>query len=214
MQHVESVLERVRRAGVLAVLRAPDPDTALAACAALIEGGVTGLEITFSTPDAPAVIREARLRHPEAVVGAGTVLSAAQTDAAVAAGAEFLVSPGTDPEVLAHMLATGAAVMAGALTPTEVMQAVKLGTHVVKVFPASLGGPGYLAALRAPFPDFPFMPTGGVSPDNVADWVRAGAVAVGAGGDLVPGKALAAGDYAAVTARAVQFATAWREALA
>lgn len=202
-------LSRARATGVLAVLRAPSPELALEASEAIIRGGVTGIEVTFSTPDAPAVIRELIARHGEAAyVGAGTVTTAEQATLAADAGAKFLVSPGTLPALTRAMLDTGRVVMTGAMTPTEVMGALELGVDVVKIFPASLGGPSYLGALRGPFPDAPLMPTGGVTPDNLADWFRAGAVAVGAGGDLANGASLAASDWADIEQRSVRFAAA------
>lgn len=202
-------LDRARATGVLAVLRAPSPELALEASEAIIRGGVTGIEVTFSTPDAPAVIRELIARHGDtAYVGAGTVTTAQQATAAADAGAEFLVSPGTLPVLTRAMLDTGRVVMTGAMTPTEVMGALELGVDVVKIFPASLGGPSYLGALRGPFPDAPLMPTGGVSPDNLADWFRAGAVAVGAGGDLANGASITNADWADIEQRAARFAAA------
>ncbi|MEV8249592.1 bifunctional 4-hydroxy-2-oxoglutarate aldolase/2-dehydro-3-deoxy-phosphogluconate aldolase [Microbacterium sp. NPDC076768] len=202
-------LDRARSTGILAVLRAPSPELALEASEAIIRGGVTGIEVTFSTPDAPAVIRELVARHGDAAyIGAGTVTTAAQAAQAADAGAEFLVSPGTLPDLTRTMLDTGRVVMTGAMTPTEVMGALELGVDVVKIFPASLGGPSYLGALRGPFPDAPLMPTGGVSPDNLAAWFAAGAVAVGAGGDLANGASIKASDWADIEQRAARFATA------
>ncbi|WP_194762474.1 bifunctional 4-hydroxy-2-oxoglutarate aldolase/2-dehydro-3-deoxy-phosphogluconate aldolase [Microbacterium sp. UFMG61] len=200
-------LDRACSTGVLAVLRAPSPELALEASEAIIRGGVTGIEVTFSTPDAPAVIRELIARHGDAAyVGAGTVTSPEQAAAAADAGAEFLVSPGTLPALTRAMLDTGRVVMTGAMTPTEVMGALELGVDVVKIFPASLGGPSYLGALRGPFPDAPLMPTGGVTPDNLADWFRAGAVAVGAGGDLANGASIMASDWTDIEQRSARFA--------
>ncbi|WP_341947404.1 bifunctional 4-hydroxy-2-oxoglutarate aldolase/2-dehydro-3-deoxy-phosphogluconate aldolase [Microbacterium sp. LWH11-1.2] len=202
-------LARARTTGILAVLRAPSPELALEASEAIIRGGVTGIEVTFSTPDAPAVIRELIARHGDAAyVGAGTVTTPEQAALAADAGAEFLVSPGTLPDLTRTMLDTGRVVMTGAMTPTEVMSALALGVDVVKIFPASLGGPSYLGALRGPFPDAPLMPTGGVSPDNLAAWFAAGAVAVGAGGDLANGASIAASDWTDIEQRAARFATA------
>lgn len=202
-------LQPLRSAGVLAVLRAPDPSVALDAIDTLVRGGITGIEVTYSTPDAASVIAAAIDRHGDAAyIGAGTVTTPSQATEAAEAGARFLVSPGTLPELTRAMRATGAISMTGALTPTEVMSAVELGTHVVKIFPASLGGPAFLAALRGPFPRVPLMPTGGVSPDNVAAWFAAGAVAVGAGGDLVPASALASRDMPEIERRARSFADA------
>ena len=202
-------LSRARAAGVLAVLRAPSPESALEAADAIIRGGIPGIEVTYSTPDAPAVIRELIARHGDAAyIGAGTVTTPEQAAAAAEAGAEFLVSPGTLPALTRAMLDTGKVVMTGALTPTEVMTALELGVDVVKIFPASLGGPSYLGALRGPFPDAPLMPTGGVKPENVADWFAAGAVAVGAGGDLANSASIKIGDWADLEARASSFAAA------
>ncbi|GLZ12707.1 2-dehydro-3-deoxy-phosphogluconate aldolase [Actinomadura sp. NBRC 104425] len=205
-------LDDLRATGVIAVLRAPTPDSALQCVSALVEGGITGIEITFSTPDAAAVIDKARRAHPEALVGAGTVRTAEQARAAADAGARFLVSPGTDDGLARAMLDTGLTTLLGALTPSELMHAAALGAHAVKIFPASLGGPGYLRALRGPFPDVPLVPTGGVAAGNVADWLAAGASAVGAGGELAPSSAIASGDLAEITARARAFAAALREA--
>ena len=205
-------LARTRATGVLAVLRAPSPEIALDASEAIIRGGVTGIEVTFSTPDAPAVIRELIARHGDAAsIGAGTVTTAEQAVQAADAGAEFLVSPGTLPALTRAMLDTGRVVMTGAMTPTEVMGALELGVDVVKIFPASLGGPSYLGALRGPFPDARLMPTGGVTPGNLADWFAAGAVAVGAGGDLANSAALAASDWADIEQRAARYAAALRD---
>lgn len=202
-------LDRARATGVLAVLRAPSPELALEASEAIIRGGVTGIEVTFSTPDAPAVIRELIARHGDAAyIGAGTVTTVEQATAAADAGAEFLVSPGTLPELTRAMLDTGRVVMTGAMTPTEVMGALELGVDIVKIFPASLGGPSYLGALRGPFPSAPLMPTGGVTPDNLVDWFRAGAVAVGAGGDLANGASITNADWADIEQRSTRFADA------
>jgi 2-dehydro-3-deoxyphosphogluconate aldolase/(4S)-4-hydroxy-2-oxoglutarate aldolase len=202
-------LDRARSTGVLAVLRAPSPELALKASEAILRGGIAGIEVTFSTPDAPAVIRELIARHGTAAyIGAGTVTTQEQAVQAAEAGAEFLVSPGTLPELTRAMLDTGRVVMTGAMTPTEVMGALALGVDVVKIFPASLGGPSYLGALRGPFPDAPLMPTGGVSPGNLADWFRAGAVAVGAGGDLANSASIAASDWSDIEQRSARFAAA------
>lgn len=200
-------------AGIVAVIRAPSHESALRAVEALIEGGITGIEITYSTPDAAAVIATVQDRFGDSCcLGAGTVVDAGQAREAADAGATFLVSPGTEESLVAPMLATGRTVVTGALTPSEVMRATRLGSHGVKIFPASLGGPGHLRALRAPFPDVPMMPTGGVTADNLRDWFDAGAVAVGAGGDLVTAKDLADGRFEEVRAKAASFRRALDEA--
>lgn len=210
-----SILHRLAAVGLLAVLRAPEPSGARRAVEALVEAGVVGIEITYSTPDAAAVISGVLDEYGgEVLVGAGTVTTAAQADEASSAGARFLVSPGLDDEVIAAMLATGLPTMAGALTPTEVMRSQRLGVDVVKIFPGSLVGPSYLRALRGPFPDVPFMPTGGVSAANVGEWLAAGAVAVGAGGELASAGDVRSGDYDGIRAKGRRFLTALREARA
>lgn len=212
---VSPALRPLADVGVIAVIRAPDPASALRGVQALVAGGVTGIEITFSTPDAAVVIAELAARyHGQIVLGAGTVLTPGQAAEAADAGASFLVAPGSDDELANAMLATGRTVLLGALTPTEVMRVVRLGTHAVKVFPASVGGTAYLRALGAPFPTVPFVPTGGVTADNVGEWFSAGAVAVGAGGDLCSTADLAAGRWGDLTSKASQYRDAvsrWRE---
>lgn len=200
-------LQRLRRTRVLAVLRAPSADGAVSAANALVEGGVTGIEVTFSTPDAVRVIAALRRQHgPSLFLGAGTVTTADQARRAADAGASFLVSPGSRRRLTSAMKATGLLVMTGVLTPSEVMAALDYGSDVLKVFPASLGGPAFLSALRGPFPDVPFMPTGGVTADNIGVWLAAGAIAVGAGSDLVSAADIAAERFAEIRRRAAKFA--------
>ena len=213
MSDSTSVLEGLEAAGVLAVLRAPSAEQAVLAVDALVAGGVTGVEITYSTPDATDAIAEVARRHGDSIyLGAGTVVTAAQASDAVGAGATFLVSPGTDEPIVTAMQDTGAAVFTGALTPSEVMAALRLGVHAVKIFPASLGGPAYLKSLRGPFPEVPFMPTGGVNATNIKDWLAAGAVAVGAGSELCSAAAMKAGRWDDIEANAREFAAAYRAA--
>ncbi|WP_202925853.1 bifunctional 4-hydroxy-2-oxoglutarate aldolase/2-dehydro-3-deoxy-phosphogluconate aldolase [Goekera deserti] len=202
-------LDRLLATGVVAVLRAPSAECATATIEALVRGGISGVEVTYSTPDAAAVISRVVQEHGDAVVvGAGTVLRPAQAREAADAGAEFLVSPGIDPVICAAMAGTGALVVSGALTPTEVMLARAHDADVVKVFPASVVGPGYLSALLGPFPGTSFMPTGGVTPDTLSAWFGHGAALVGAGSDLMPGAAMASGDMAEIERRASLFRTA------
>jgi 2-dehydro-3-deoxyphosphogluconate aldolase/(4S)-4-hydroxy-2-oxoglutarate aldolase len=203
------VLARLGAAGAVAVLRAPSAAGAVCAAEALIAGGITAIEVTYSTPDVEAVLGRLAGRHGDAVLlGAGTVLEVRQADRAVAAGARFLVAPGIDDAVAEAMLATGATMLLGALTPTEVMRARSLGAHAVKIFPGSLAGPGYLRALHGPFPDVALVPTGGVSADNVAEWISAGAFAVGAGGELASSDAIGASRWDEITAAAERFSGA------
>lgn len=206
-------LEKIASVGLLAVLRAPSSEGCRRVVDALVESGITGIEVTYSTPDAANVISGVVNDYGEdVVVGAGTVLTTEQAAEAADAGADFLVSPGTDEEVVSAMTSTNGVVMAGALTPTEVMKAMRLGVDVVKIFPGSLGGPSYLRSLRGPFPEVPFMPTGGVSADNAADWFAAGAVALGAGSELASAKDIQAGDFAGVREKAGRFVAAMNEA--
>ncbi len=210
----DDLLTRLRDLLVIAVIRARDGDSAHRAVAALVAGGVHAVEITYSTPGADQVI--ARLRDEyddDVVVGAGTLTAVEQVDLSVAAGADFLVSPGVEPTVAAAMRECGVPFALGVFTPSEVMTALAFEPDLVKVFPGSLGGPAHLRALRGPFPNVNFMPTGGVSVANARAWLEAGAVCLGAGGDLVPSALLEAGDYAGITARAEAFTAAlagWR----
>lgn len=209
---VASALNALQARRVVAVVRAPSPKLALEAASVLIDNGITGIEITFTTPAAAMAIEKCVERHgEEALIGAGTILTTDQVTAASQAGADFLVSPGTDGDLADAMVNTGLAVMTGVLSPTEIMKALSHGVHVMKVFPGSLGGPGYLGALKGPFPDLRFMPTGGVSAKNLGDWLSQGAFAVGAGGDLVPSRALAVGDFDDIQERARAYVAALAE---
>jgi 2-dehydro-3-deoxyphosphogluconate aldolase / (4S)-4-hydroxy-2-oxoglutarate aldolase len=208
----QTILTRIAELGLLAVLRAPDPAGARRAVDALVEAGVLGIEITYSTPDAASVIAAVKQSYgDEVLVGAGTLVTRAQVAEAAEAGASYLVSPGLDDEVVASMRATSLPAMAGVLTPTEVMRGVRLSVDVMKLFPGSLGGPSYLRSLRGPFPDVPFMPTGGVSADNVGDWLAAGAIAVGAGSELASAGDISSGDFAAIREKGRRFVAAIRE---
>jgi 2-dehydro-3-deoxyphosphogluconate aldolase/(4S)-4-hydroxy-2-oxoglutarate aldolase len=180
-------IERLRATGVVAVIRAASAEAAVGISRALVRGGVTGIEITFSTPGAPDAIVQARKELPTALVGAGTVLTEEQLQSACRAGASFLVSPHTDEALLAAAKEQQVPFLAGALTPTEVVRAFNGGATCVKLFPGSAVGPGYLKALRGPLPHIPLMPTGGVDEKNLGEWLAAGAVAVGMGGNLATG---------------------------
>lgn len=173
--------------GIVAVIRSPSVEAALECTRALVRGGVTGIEITFSTPGAAVAIAAARREHPTALVGAGTVLDGASLDAACDAGASFLVSPHTDEALLEAARARGVPFLAGALTPTEVVRAHRAGAACVKLFPGSAVGPSYVKALRGPLSHIPLMPTGGVDETNLGEWFATGVVAVGMGGSLATG---------------------------
>jgi 2-dehydro-3-deoxyphosphogluconate aldolase/(4S)-4-hydroxy-2-oxoglutarate aldolase len=199
-------LEKVKALGLLAVIRGPTADLTVKMVEALVAGGVLGIEITYTTPDAEAVVRTlSEMFGGRILLGMGTVTKPEQTSSAKQAGASFLVSPVCEATLLSSMISTDLLTMAGALTPTEVFHAYSLGTDVVKVFPGSLGGPAYVKALKGPFPDIPMMPTGGVSSANVADWFAAGVVAVGAGSELCPPQLAKEGRFAEITQRAADF---------
>jgi 2-dehydro-3-deoxyphosphogluconate aldolase/(4S)-4-hydroxy-2-oxoglutarate aldolase len=206
------LLTAVREAGVIATLRAPSPEAAYGAVEALVRGGVTAIEVTYSTPDAGVVIGELATRFGDSIVlGAGTLTTVEQVAEASASGARFLVSPGFDEEIFDAIVATGAMSMIGGFTPTEVQNLGKRGADVVKFFPGSLGGPAALKALRGPFPHLTYIPTGGVNAENLGQWLAAGAVAVGAGSELIPAVALAHGDFDAIEGLARRFMAALAE---
>jgi 2-dehydro-3-deoxyphosphogluconate aldolase/(4S)-4-hydroxy-2-oxoglutarate aldolase len=180
-------LKRITKEGILAVIRGPSKELTLKMVDALIKGGINGIEITFSTPNALDVIEAlAKNFSTDILLGVGTVTQLDQLQAAQNAGAQFLVSPHTDKKLIKSMVKTGLPVMAGAVTPSEVMAALKWGTDIVKIFPGSLVGPSYIKALKGPYPDLKAMPTGGVDRNNIKDWFASGAVAVGAGSNLCP----------------------------
>jgi 2-dehydro-3-deoxyphosphogluconate aldolase/(4S)-4-hydroxy-2-oxoglutarate aldolase len=202
----QEVLEKVKQLGLLAVIRGPSVDLTVQMVAALIKGGVLGIEITYSTPNAEEVVKTLAAQYGDQIVlGMGTLTKPEQAESAIRAGASYLVSPISEPVLVKTMIDTGLLTMAGALTPTEVYQVYSLGVDVVKVFPGSLGGPAYIKALKGPFPYIPMMPTGGVSANNVADWFKAGVVAVGAGSELCPPDLAKAGKFDAITQKAVEF---------
>jgi 2-dehydro-3-deoxyphosphogluconate aldolase/(4S)-4-hydroxy-2-oxoglutarate aldolase len=202
----QDVLAKVKELGLLAVIRGPSAGLTIQMVDALVAGGVKGIEITYSTPNAEQVVAALAKKYRDAILlGMGTLTETRQAESAKAAGANYLVSPICEPELVKAMVASGLAVMAGALTPTEVFQAYRLGTDVVKIFPGSLTGPAYIKALHGPFPQIPMMPTGGVSAANVGEWFAAGAIAVGAGSELVPINLAKEGKFDEITRRAAEF---------
>ena len=211
-------MQALTNAGVVAVVRVASAEAAVQVVGALAAGGVVAAEITFTVPNAVEAIRELAdeqaAGHMPAgfVLGAGTVVTAEQATAAVDAGATYLVSPHLAPAVMRVAADRGVAVLPGALTPGEVFAAREAGADIVKIFPAARMGPSYLKDLGGPYPDIPLMPTGGVSVTNLHEWVLAGAVAVGVGGELVDKKAVAAGEFGALTAKARAFTDAMRAA--
>jgi len=180
-------LNRIKELGLLAVIRGPSEELTLKTVDALVKGGVLGIEITFSTPNAYSVVEQLDKKYGnEIVLGMGTLTKAEQVQKAAENGAQFLVSPMYEEDLCTEMVKSGLLNMVGSFTPTEIFHSYSMGVDVIKIFPGSLGGPSYIKALRGPFPDIPFMPTGGVSAENAADWFQAGAIAVGAGSNLCP----------------------------
>ncbi len=202
----QDVLDKVKSFGLLAVIRGPSAELTVQMVSALVAGGVKGIEITYSTPNAEQVVTElAKKFGGEILLGMGTLTDPAQVSTARAAGACFLVSPICEPELVRTMVASGLVAMAGAFTPTEVFQAYRMGVDVVKIFPGSVGGPAYVKALKGPFPYIPMMPTGGVSAANSAEWFAAGVVAVGAGSELCPPQLAKEGKFDEISRRAADF---------
>lgn len=200
---------------VLTVVRAPRIDDPVGLCNALATGGIRVVELTYTTPDLPRLLERAAASADRtgALVGAGTVLTAAQARTAVDAGARFLVTPGLGDDagdIVEAGRAGGAAVILGALTPSEVMRAVTLGADAVKIFPARLAGPTYHSDLRGPFPDVSLIPSGGVNEDNAASYLAAGALAVTAGTSVVAPADVTEGRWADVTDRAARFCASLR----
>ena len=208
------VIQTIRDIGVIPVVRATTADEAMRAIDAIREGGIPVLEITMTVPGAVKLIEEVAKRYGDAaLVGAGTVLDPETATACIESGAKFVVSPALNLETIACCRKLDVAVVPGALTPTEVVQAWNAGADFVKVFPAgAVGGPSYLKSLKAPLPQIELVPTGGVSLKTAADFIRAGAAALGVGADLVDIKAIREGQSALITERAKQFIEIVREA--
>ena len=214
MSDKAAVIQTIRDIGVIPVVRAKSADEAIKAIDAIREGGISILEITMTVPGAIGVIEEVSKRYGnEAVVGAGTVLDGETARACILAGARFVVSPSLNLETIEVCRRYGIAVMPGALTPTEVVQAWSAGADFVKVFPAgAVGGASYIRSLKAPLPQIELVPTGGVSLKTAADFIKAGASALGVGADLVDVQAIREGNQSVVTERAREFVRIVREA--
>ncbi len=202
-------LKQITEEKLVAVIRGPSPELTIKMVEALVEGGVTGIEITYSTPNAEEVVHLLDKQFGDRILlGMGTLTHVEQAQSAASAGAKFLVSPICDPELVKAMVMSGLVTMAGAFTPTEVELAYRLGSDIVKVFPGSLAGPAYIKALKGPFPNIPLMPTGGVTKDNVKEWFAAGVVAVGAGSELCPPQLAKEGRFSEISKLATEFKNA------
>lgn len=202
------VLARIKNEKVIALIRADGPDSLIDCARALSAGGLNVIELTMSTPGALSVLAKAAKELPNVTFGMGTVVEAATVAEAQAAGAQFIVTPCVRPAVIAACKERNLPILGGALTPTEAYTTFELGADVIKVFPAEFFGPAYIKSLKAPFPHLNVMPTGGVTPETVGDFLKAGAFATAAGSALVQPAALKAKDWNAITARAKEFVAA------
>jgi 2-dehydro-3-deoxyphosphogluconate aldolase/(4S)-4-hydroxy-2-oxoglutarate aldolase len=211
-----AVLKQIVDVGVVPIIRASNAEEALLAVEAVREGGIPIVEITMTVPGAVELIRSLVKRIGETVlIGAGTVLDAQTARDCISAGAEFVVSPGLDIETIKLVKAQGKAMLAGALSPTEIITAWKAGSDFVKIFPcAVVGGPKYLKALKGPLPQIPMVPTGGVDLTTAAEFILAGAAALGVGGDLVDPTALKSRKGDVITRNAREFLELVRKARA
>lgn len=207
-----SALEQLMDRGVVAIIRSPDASRLVDVAEALLAGGVSVMEVTFTVPRAHQVLEQVAARLGDRILlGAGTVLDAETARTAILAGAEFIVSPVVKTDVITCCRRYSKLSLPGALTPTEILTAWEAGADIVKVFPSEITGPAYLKAVSAPLPQIRLMPTGGVNLETAADYLRAGACALGVGGSLVEAKAVAAGDFARIESLARQYMTIVRE---
>jgi len=216
MKSKQDALAALRDSGVVAIIRTETPRDLVGVARALSAGGVRFVEITMTVPGALEIIREAvaSLGGTDVLIGAGTVLDAVSARLAILAGARFIVSPGFDQATVDVCSLYGAVSVPGAFTPNEILTAWKGGADVVKIFPADIGGPDYIKTIKEPLPQVELLPTRGIDFETAGAFIKAGAIAVGAGGSLVSKALMAAGDYARITANAermVQIVRASRE---
>jgi len=201
----QQVLERICESGLVAVVRAETGDQAKRIAEACLAGGLQAIEVTYTVPGAHHIIEELAKAYSaeELIIGAGTVLDPETARISVLSGAQYIVSPCLNAETVRLGNRYQVPVMAGAMTIKEIVECMEAGADVIKLFPGELFGPAMVKAVKGPLPQAPIMPTGGVNAGNVQDWIKAGCVAVGAGGSLTAGAKT--GDYAAITATARQF---------
>ena len=203
---------RLSELGLVAVIRTPSYELVAPVCAALAAGGVLALEVTMTVPDALRAMREVNAKFGDQVLlGAGTILNAAQCDAALDAGAQFVVSPITKLEIIAAAHARNKPVMLGAYTPTEAQLAHEAGADFIKIFPADKLGPGYIKNLRAPLPHLRVVPTGGVDLQTAPEFLKAGCAALGVGSSLLTAEILKTKNWAELTRLAAEFVRVVRE---
>jgi 2-dehydro-3-deoxyphosphogluconate aldolase/(4S)-4-hydroxy-2-oxoglutarate aldolase len=209
----EQKLQHVIDAGIVAIVRSPDSSQLVEVAKALADGGVRVMEVTFTVPNALDVLRQVREAMGDRVLlGAGTVLDTETARAALLAGAEFLVSPTVNVDVISMCRRYSKIIMPGAFTPTEILTAWEAGADIVKVFPADVGGPNYLKAVHGPLPQVRLMPTGGVDLKTAAAFIKAGACALGVGSQLVDPKLVATRDFARIRDLAQEYVKIVKEA--
>ena len=208
----EKIITRIQDCGIVAVVRAESVDKAIRITDACIEGGVAAIELTFTVPHADKLIEAMRAKYNsgEIIIGAGTVMDAATARIAILAGAEYIVSPYFDPETVKCCNRYGIPSMPGIYTPTEAVHAMECGADVLKVFPGDIAGPRFIKDIHGPIPNAVMMPSGGVDVDNVKEWIKAGAVACGAGSSLIAGAKT--GDYDKITETGKLFVQRIKEA--
>jgi 2-dehydro-3-deoxyphosphogluconate aldolase/(4S)-4-hydroxy-2-oxoglutarate aldolase len=207
------IIQRLLDPGIIAIIRADSSEQLIEAAGALLAGGVTAMEVTMTTPNALEVITAVTQKFGDAILmGVGSVIDPRTVYAAVAAGAEFIVTPVTKPQVIAAAQHLDKPIASGAFTPTECLLAHESGADFVKLFPADLGGPTYIKNILAPLPMLRIVPTGGVSPDTAAAFLQAGSVALGAGSSLISKEILQKRDWTELQNRAATFVKAVRAA--
>ena len=207
------IIQRLLDPGIVAIIRADSSEQLVEAAAALLAGGVTAMEVTMTTPNALQVVAAVTQRFGDRILmGVGSVIDPQTVDAAVAAGAEFIVTPVTKPEVIAAANRLEKPIASGAFTPTECLLAHESGADFVKLFPAEFNGPAYVKTLLAPLPQLRIIPTGGVTPQTAGAFLAAGSVALGVGSALVSKEILRDRDWKQLTARAEEFLAALRTA--
>lgn len=207
-----NTLSRIEEVGVVAVVRSENTEVAEMISKACIEGGIPAIEVTFTVPGADKVITSLKNKFSkeELIVGAGTVLDSETARIAILAGAQYIVSPGFDLETVKLCNRYQIPYMAGCMTITEMIKALEAGTDIIKLFPGSAFGPSMVKNVKAPLPHIPIMPTGGVSLENVDQWIKNGCIAVGVGGQLTAGAKT--GNYKEITETAIKFVNKIREA--
>ena len=204
---------RLTESGIIAILRSHTGAKLIEAAKALVAGGIPAVEVTMTTPGALNIIRETKRALGDSIcMGVGSVLDAETARAALLAGAEYIVTPIVRPEVIQLAHRYGVPVIMGAMTPTEAFTAHELGADFIKLFPAETLGPGYVKSLLAPLPALQIIPTGGVTPENVGEYIKAGCVAVGAGSQLVNQALLDNGDFSQITKLAAKYVSAVKRA--